>query len=60
MNVLFQSIVRQTEDARQTTNERFYGVGSGSETETGWSIPAAAQRRAEQDTGEIVEVSTVW
>jgi hypothetical protein len=35
INVVLQSIIGQTEDARQATNERFYGVGSGSETETG-------------------------
>ena len=60
INVVLQSVIRQTQDARQATNERFYGVGSGSETETGWPVPTAAQRRAEQDTGETVEVSTVW
>jgi hypothetical protein len=33
--LLFQSIIRQAKDACKATNECFYGMGPGSETETG-------------------------
>lgn len=44
--------------AREKTDERLHGLGAGGEEEAGRAATAAAQRRAFQDAGKAVEVSS--
>ena len=47
---------RQEQAAREEAHERVHGLGAGGAEETGRSTPAPAQRGAQQDPGEAVEV----
>ena len=46
----------QSEAPRQEAHERLHGVGAGGEEEAGRPVPPPAQRGAQQDPGQTVEV----
>ena len=54
LNFHFQT--GQTQDPRQTADERIYGLGSGCPEEIGRSVPEPSQRRTQQDSGKTLEV----
>lgn len=52
-----QGLRRQKGGPRQEAHERVYGVGPGCEAKTGRSVPPASQRRAVENTGQVMAVS---
>lgn len=57
---LFQGHVGQAENAREEAYECFYGLGSGSTSQTRGTISSTAQRRTQQNSGKAVEVSDTY
>ena len=56
--ILKQIESRKTGDARQTSHERFHGLGPRSSSPVSRSISAAAQCRIEQNSRTLMEVGS--